>query len=251
MSRLYSADMASFPRYAIYYAPAPSSDLDRFGAQLLGYDAFGGKDLPFPDGITQFAPDWRELTRDPRKYGFHATLKAPWSLAPGRTEADLVAACEAFAGTPRPIPAIEPVVGSISGFIAVVPARPSAGLERLAADCTREFDCFRAPLTPEDRGRRNPSALTPRQREYLDRWGYPYVMEDFRFHMTLTGRLDAAGREPILAMLRERFSTIGLTTLAIDRIALFRQDDAQSRFRIVNHWQLRATDRVSPAAASP
>jgi len=113
------------------------------------------------------------------------------------------------------------------------------------------FDCFRALLTPEDRERRNPSALTPRQREYLDRWGYPYVMEDFRFHMTLTGRLDAAGREPILAMLRERFSTIGLTTLAIDRIALFRQDDAQSRFRIVNHWQLRATDRVSPAAASP
>jgi len=231
--------MANFPRYAIYYVPAPSSDLDRFGAQLLGYDAFSGEDLPFPDGIAQFAPDWRELTRDPRKYGFHATLKAPLSLAPGRTEADLVAACEAFAGTPRPIPAIEPVVGSISGFIAVVPAQPSAGLEQLAADCTREFDCFRAPLTPEDRERRNPSALTARQRDYLDRWGYPYVMED------------SARREPVLAMLRERFSTIGLRTLAIDRIALFRQNDAQSRFRIVNHWQLRATDRISLVAASP
>jgi hypothetical protein len=131
------------------------------------------------------------------------------------------------------------VVGSISGFIAVVPAEPSAGVERLAADCTSEFDEFRAPLTPADRERRNPSALTPRQCEYLDRWGYPYVMEDFRFHMTLTGRLDAARREPVLGMLRERFSTIGLTTLAVDRIALFRQDDAPSRFRIVSHWKLR------------
>jgi putative phosphonate metabolism protein len=232
--------MASFPRYAIYHAAAPSSDLDRFGAQLLGYDAFSGEDLPFPDGIAQFAPDWRELTRDPRKYGFHATLKAPLSLVPGRTEAELAAACETFAGTPRPIPAIEPVVGSISGFIAVVPARPSDGVEQLAAACTRDFDSFRAPLAPEDRERRNPSALTPRQREYLDRWGYPYVMEEFRFHMTLTGRLDPARREPVLAMLRQRFSTIGLTTLAIDRIALFRQDDAQSRFGIVNHWQLRS-----------
>jgi putative phosphonate metabolism protein len=233
--------MPNFPRYAIYYVPAPGSDLDRFGAQLLGYDAFRGEDLPFPDGAAQIVPDWQELTRDPRKYGFHATLKAPLSLAPGRTEAELVAACEAFADSPRRIPVIRPVVGSISGFIAVIPAERSAGLERLAADCTSVFDSFRAPLTPEDRARRNPSALTPRQCEHLDRFGYPYVMEDFRFHMTLTGRLDAERREPVLTMLQERFSTIGLTTLAIDGIALFRQDDSASRFRIVNHWKLRAS----------
>jgi putative phosphonate metabolism protein len=237
--RLYSGTMADYPRYAIYYAPAPGSDLDRFGAQLLGYDAFTGEDLPFPDGIQQTTPDWRDLTRDPRKYGFHATLKAPLLLAPGKTEAELLAACEAFAVTPRSIPVIRPVVGSISGFIAVVPAEPTAELGRLAADCTREFDSCRAPLGAEDRARRNPSQLTPRQREHLDRWGYPYVMEDFRFHMTLTGRLDTERREPVLTMLRNRFSAIGLTMLAIDRIAVFRQENADSRFRIVNHWKLQ------------
>lgn len=239
MRRLYAADMASFPRYAIYYVAAPGNDLDRFGAQLLGYDAFSGEDLPFPDGMMQSVPNWRDLTRDPRKYGFHATLKAPLSLAPDKTEAELLAACESFAGAPRPVPVIRPVLNSISGFIAVVPAEPSAELERLAADCVREFDAFRAPLTPEDRARRNPSALTPRQREYLDLWGYPYVMEDFRFHMTLTGRLAAERREPILTILRNRFSAIGLKTLAIDRIALFRQDDADSRFRVVTHYVLK------------
>ena len=140
-------DMAGFPRYAIYYVSAPGSDLDRFGAQLLGYDAWRGEDLPFPDGIVQTMPDWRDLTRDPRKYGFHATLKAPLALAPGKTEAGLLAACETFAGIPRPIPVIRPVVNSISGFVAVVPAEPSAELERLAADCVRDFDTFRAPLT--------------------------------------------------------------------------------------------------------
>jgi putative phosphonate metabolism protein len=238
VKRLYSVDMATFPRYAIYYVSAPGSDLDCFGAQLLGYDAFGGEDLPFPDGITQSVPDWRDLTQDPRKYGFHATLKAPLSLAPRKTESELLGACESFAATPRPIPVIRPVVNSISGFIAVVPAQPSAELERLAADCVSEFDSFRAPLTAEDRARRNPSALTPRQCDYLDRWGYPYVMEDFRFHMTLTGRLDAGQRDPVLAMLRNRFSTISLETLAIDRIALFRQDNDTSRFRILNHFVL-------------
>lgn len=230
--------MADYPRYAIYYAPPTGSALDRFGAQLLGYDAFSGKDLAFPDGILQTTPDWRDLTRDPRKYGFHATLKAPLSLAPGRTETDLLAACAAFAAAPRKIPVIRPVVDSISGFIAVIPAEPPAELIKLAADCVSAFDCFRAPLTAEDRARRNPSQLTPRQRGHLDRWGYPYVMEDFRFHMTLTGRLDAERREPILAMLRNRFSATGLETLAIDSIAVFRQDDATSRFRIVGRYVL-------------
>jgi putative phosphonate metabolism protein len=231
--------MTTFPRYAIYYVSAPGGDLDRFGAQLLGYDAFSGEDLPLPDDLVQLVPDWRALTRDPRKYGFHATLKAPLPLAQGKTETELIAACATFAGTPRPIPVIRPVVGSISGFIAVVPTEPSTELERLAADCVREFDSFRAPLTPEDRVRRNPSALTPRQREHLDRWGYPYVMADFRFHMTLTVRLDAGRREPVLTMLRHRFSALGLQTLAIDRIALFRQDNAASRFQVVDHWKLR------------
>ncbi len=239
MSGLYSGDMATAPRYAIYYAPAPGSELERFGASLLGYDAYTGSEPAFPDRVLQMAPDWRDLTADPRKYGFHATLKAPLSLASGKSETELVAACEAFAGTPRPIPVIKPVADSIDGFIAVMPGEPSADLERLAADCTRAFDSFRAPLTPQDRARRNPSKLTPRQRDHLDRWGYPYVMEDFRFHMTLTGRLAVERREPVLRMLQDRFSAIGLEMLAIDRIALFRQENPERRFRIVHHWQLR------------
>jgi putative phosphonate metabolism protein len=235
--------MANYPRYALYYAPAPGSALDRFGAEMLGYDVYGGSELPFPEGVP---PDWREITQDPRKYGFHATLKAPITLAEGKTEADLVHACEAFADAPRPIPAIEPVIDSISGFIAMTPAKPSAELQQLAADVTRDFDSFRAPLTPADRTRRNPERLTSRQVEYLDRWGYPYVMEEFRFHMTLTGRLEAARREVVVPMLRERFAAVRLATLTIDRLVLFRQDDAASRFRIIGHWPLRAPPSSRP-----
>jgi putative phosphonate metabolism protein len=228
--------MANYPRYAIYYASTPDSALDCFGAQMLGYDAYGGGDLPFPDGVT---PDWRELTQDPRKYGFHATLKAPMALADGKTEVQLTAACEDFAAKARRIPIIAPIVDSISGFIAVIPSRPSEEVLQLATDATRDFDAFRAPLTPEDRARRNPDKLTPRQRDYLDRWGYPYVMEEFRFHMTLTGRLGAERREPIVGWLRDRFVATGINTIAIDRIALFRQDEEASRFRIIGHWPLR------------
>ena len=81
--------------------------------------------------------------------------------------------------------------------------------------------------------------LTPRQRDYLDRWGYPYVFEEFRFHMTLTGRLPAERREPVVAMLRERFAATGVGPLAIDAIALCRQDNPNSRFRVIGRWPLQ------------
>ena len=232
--------MSSSPRYAIYYVPERESALGRFGAQLLGYDAWSGEDLPFPTDATQTIADWRNLTADPRKYGFHATLKAPFTLAEGKTENGLIDACAVFVGTHRPIPVIRPVVDCISGFIAVIPAERSRQLEQLAADCVTSFDTFRAPLTEQDRARRNPDKLAPRQRAYLDRWGYPYVMDEFRFHMTLTGRLDETRRGGVLEMLRDRFSAVGLPSLAIDRIALFRQEDAGSRFCVIGSWPLTA-----------
>ena len=231
--------MANFPRYAIYYAPERGSVLERFGAAVLGYDAHQGIDVPFPPW-TELPPDWRELTQDPRKYGFHATLKPPMTLAPGKREGDLIAACEAFAKAPRAIAMIKPVVETISGFVAIVAAAAPPDLERLAADCVRAFEPFRAPLKEEDRARRNPSQLTPRQSDYLDRWGYPYVFEEFRFHMTLTGRVDASRRAAVLEMLQDRFRDSGVNCLSIDRIVLFRQDDRDQRFHVIGEWLLQS-----------
>jgi putative phosphonate metabolism protein len=234
--------MARYPRYAIYFATARGDTLDCFGAEHLGYDAWTGEDLPFSPDVTEAWPDWRDLTADPRKYGFHATLKAPFALAEGKTEAELLAACVAFAERPQRIAVIVPVVDAISGFIAVIPKERSIELEQFAADCVVAFDAFRAPLTVEDRARRNPERLSERQRDYLDRLGYPYVMEEFRFHMTLTGRIDLPMRERVVSMLRDRFAATGLARLAVDAIALFRQDDATSRFRIIDRRPLRGAE---------
>jgi len=230
--------MTSFPRYAIYYIPAASDPLYQLGAQALGYDGFTGNDVNFPREITQHISDWFEVTTDPRKYGFHATLKAPFALAPGRTEADLLKAFSAFAAPATP--EISLIVGSISSFIAVIPAMPSVELSALAQTCVEAFDPFRAPLTDHDRARRRPDRLTERQRCYLDRWGYPYVAEEFRFHMTLTGSLPHQRHEVIVPMLRALFAGITATRRPIDRIALFYQPDAPSRFRIIAERELIA-----------
>jgi len=215
--------------------PAATDPLYRLGAEVLGYDGFTGGTLEFPAELRRPA-DWQEITTDPRKYGFHATLKAPFALAPGRTEADLRKAFAAFAAPATP--KIPLVVSSISSFIAVIPASPSTELSALAQTCVEAFDDFRAPLTEHDRARRRPERLTERQRAYLDRWGYPYVAEEFRFHMTLSGSLPRERHEVLVPTLRSMFAAITAAPRPIDRIALFYQADATSRFRVVAEREL-------------
>jgi putative phosphonate metabolism protein len=228
------------PRYAIYFTPPRDNCVCQFGSAALGYDAFTGQLLPFPASLTNACPDWRGLTDEPRKYGFHATFKAPFALAAGRSESELVAACRAFSRAPRPFATIRPVVRSLGDFIALVPDAPSPALDAFAQACVEAFDDFRSPLTEAERARRNPAQLSPRQRASLDRWGYPHVLEDFRFHMTLTGRVPEVQRGRIADLLRAEFAACDVECLAIDRIAIFCQNEPAARFRIIAEFPLQA-----------
>jgi putative phosphonate metabolism protein len=229
------------PRYAIYFVPPAASGLYRFGAGFLGYDCYTGENLHHPQGIALSGPEWAQLTREPRKYGFHATLKAPFHLLPPFTEADLTAELERFSAIPRTLPAIEPAIRSVARFIAVVAAAPNMALDRLAADGVMAFDRFRRPLTSYEREQRLGAGLSERQIENLNRWGYPYVFEDFRFHLTLTGPIDAERRASILALLQARFNDInGEHSLPITQLALVRQDDRSMPFRVVDQAALTA-----------
>lgn len=226
--------MSTAPRYAIYFVPAAEHPLYQFGRAVLGYDCYDGEtDAGSP--FTGFdAADWQALVREPRGYGFHATLKAPFRLSPPHDEAALAAAFGAFAGAPQAVPTIAPHVGMLGDFVAVLQREPCAALDDLAARCVTDFDRFRAPLTPADRARRLAAALAPREIANLDRWGYPYIFDSFRFHMTLTGPLPPARRALVLALLQEAFAAqCGDAPLAIDRLALLRQDDAAARFRVI------------------
>lgn len=218
-------------RYALYYAPAADSALARFGAAILGYDAATGAEVPHrvPEG----AEDWPAATTEPRKYGFHATLKAPFLLAEDVTRQDLEAAMAAFAAATRPVVLDGLAVTSIGPFCALTPVGDPQGVNDLASRAVVAFDRFRAPMTPSDRERRLKSPLTERQIRYLDDWGYPYVHEEFRFHMTLTGPLHIDIRDGVRAGLTAAYAeAVPAGPVAVDQIVLFRQAPGE-RFRIV------------------
>ena len=229
------------PRYAIYFVPPADSTLYRFGAGFLGYDCYTGESFRQPRDIALTASEWAQLTHEPRQYGFHATLKAPFHLLPLFSEADLTAELERFAAIPRTLPAIEPAIRSLARFIAVVAREPSMALDRLAADGVMAFDRFRRPPTAHEREQRLGAGLSERQIENLDRWGYPYVFEDFRFHLTLTGPIDADRRGSVLALLQARFDAIDSGhSLPITRLSLVRQDARSMPFRVVGQAALTA-----------
>jgi hypothetical protein len=86
--------------------------------------------------------------------------------------------------------------------------------------------------------------LTEGQIRNLERWGHPYVFDDFRFHMTLTGPIAADRRPAIVAMLQARFNRInGNNALRIARLVLARQDAPSARFRVICQAELAAPRR--------
>ncbi len=229
--------MSSTARYAIYYVSAAESALYRFGAAALGYDAYAGADCPYLDGVE--AATWPALVREPRVYGFHATMKAPIRLKEGFIERDLVETFEAFAARQRPFVAGRLVVRELGSFIAAVPEVPCEPLNALAASCVNTFDKYRAMMTDQELSRRLTPGLSDRQIENLCRWGYPYVFEDFRFHMTLTGSLPVQKRTAAFKFLCAKFEQVPQASpLTIDRLVVSKQPQPGAPFTVLHQATL-------------
>lgn len=225
-------------RYAIYFTPAPDAALWRFGCSVLGYDSRARSAVASPKHGLWLEPWFKRVQETPARYGFHATLKAPFELVSGAGEATLLDRAAAFSGMCAPVylPALE--IALLGDFIALRPLSEDAELNRLAAACVREFDDLRAPLGEEDRARRLSQILTPRQHAHLDRWGYPYVFEDFRFHMTLTGALPKSFQMRVLEALGKLHHRIS-APVQVDAISVLVQPKRENPFQLVERFPLR------------
>ncbi|MCA8883915.1 MAG: DUF1045 domain-containing protein [Rhodobacteraceae bacterium] len=189
-----------FTRYAIYYTPEPGP-LASFGAGWLGWDAAMGRDCAHPD-VPGLPDSVAALTATPRKYGFHGTIKPPFRLADGHSADDLAAALTRLCATRAAVRLDGLGLTRIGRFLALTPLGDTRALADLAGAAVAGLDAFRAPATEAELARRRAGRLSDRQDALLVRWGYPYVMEEFRFHLTLTGPLDPAALQAAEAALR-------------------------------------------------
>jgi len=228
-------------RYALYYAPPADNALGLFGSRWLGRDAEAGTDLGPPDTLPgQLQERWRAWTESPRFYGFHGTLKPPFALADGRSETELMAAVEDFAAdnSAFEVPALR--LQAIGPFLALTPSAPSSALDDFAAATVRDLDPFRAPPSDAEVAKRRAKRLSPRQEEMLVRWGYPYVMAEFRFHLTLTGALDSVEHAFAVSVLKPQLTGIVDRPVTVADLCVFHQPDRDTPFTIRRRVSLRA-----------
>ena len=225
--------MDTHSRYAVYYLPPAGGALAAFGAAWLGWDVDRACPVPHPDlGLPAAA-----MTETPRKYGFHATLKPPFRLAGGKDRAGLEAALAGLAAGIAPIGLEGLAINRLGGFLALTPKGETAALDTAAARIVTDLDPFRAPASADETARRRAAGLTPAQERNLAEWGYPYVLDEFRFHMTLTGRLPEPEAEAALPVLSRALAPILAGPAILSEIALVGQRP-DGRFETLHRYAL-------------
>jgi putative phosphonate metabolism protein len=234
-------------RYAIYFTPPQNDPLTRAAANWLGRDPFGGPVSPPARRGSLTAEENAYHTAAARRYGFHATLKSPFALAEGESEDGLRTALDHFATATAPVILPRVVVSRIDGFFAITPFERSHGLDRLAGDIVTVFDTYRAPMTERDIERRNPDRLRPDELKNLYLWGYPYVFERFRFHMTLTGRVSDVEAPRVEQAILEHFGPLLEEPLEIDTLALFVEPEPGAPFMVRSSHLLGAMAQLEHA----
>lgn len=224
-----------FKRYAIFYTP-PAGPFADLMAAWLGWNSASGQTIapPVVAGL-----DVAKLTARPRKYGFHATMKAPFHLVRTATHQALIDALETFTHRHAPVKLGAIELNAVNGFLALRPLSEPTALRELAAEVVTKLDGFRAPLTPDDIARRRRSRLTARQDQQMLNWGYPFVFDDFQFHMTLTGQLRRNAEKTTLEQVHGLIAPALPSELQIDALTLMGQD-ATGMFHQICRMPLRA-----------
>jgi len=228
--------MQDWQRYAVF--AVPEGRFYEAGAAWLGWDSVAGAACTQPDlpGLPLPAAD---LTARPQKYGFHGTLRPPFRLAEGQSLASLHAAVAGLAAQAAPVHVPGLLLTALGRFLAFVPSLPYAPVNDLAAHVVTGLEPMRAPLTASELEKRQTPRLTARQAALLGRYGYPYVLDQFRFHLTLTAPVPHAARAVVAESLSAHFAPILPRPYRIDDLALMGQA-ADGRFHLLDRFRLRA-----------
>jgi putative phosphonate metabolism protein len=227
-------------RYAVYFTLPMTDPIYQIASRWLDYDVYNGKRSKIPEEI-DIAPCYnlfRSHTTSPRRYGFHATLKPPFRLKSDTTPDQLIRSLQQFSSNTEAFECSPLSIQRIGRFLALIPEQPCVKLNDLAAQCVEAFEPFRAPLNEMEYQNRQPEKLSTRQRALLDQWGYPYVYDEFRFHMTLTNNLPELLVEPAEQCLQTIFDGVLGQPFWVDRIYLFRQKAKDKKFKIISEFPL-------------
>ncbi len=239
--------LAHEARYAIYFAPREDSVWWKFGCAWLGRDPVADTPVPVFALAPFDAAYLARITTMPRRYGFHATLKAPFRLKSsyGARDVNQQASHLALSLEPAALPPLR--LCAIDGFVALGFERRDLGtanVNAIAAQCVSCFDNLRARPEAQELARRHAAGITLRRANLLAEWGYPYVFDEYRFHLTLTNRLTAGEQQQVICALTPLVDTLASEPLLVDALAVYRQAAGDAPFVVTRRYGFDGTVKI-------
>ncbi|MFD2206545.1 DUF1045 domain-containing protein [Kiloniella antarctica] len=231
--------MTHFKRFAIYYAPPRGSDLEAFGESWFEWNSQQvAPRIQCSDTLDLSNDEIKRITYGPARYKFHGTLKPPFYLNSDFSLDDLDAALFDLARAHKAFECGALQLTEIGQFLALCPVDTAQNITKLASACVEEIDRFRKPETQGEMQRRRDAGLTPHQDDLLVKWGYPYVMDEFRFHLTLTGRMDKELHFRAKKSLTFYFKNLLQQNFPFKEIALFGDPGEGRKFQEIERYKL-------------
>lgn len=231
-------------RYALYCIPSAGHRLLKLIEPWFARSAYGtqieAEMGPFSCG------EHVALTATRARYGFHATMKAPFHLAEGFDAHTLPVMLKGFATRQCAVNMGRLQVTRFGNYLALAPVKQPQTLTDLAQAVVETFEPARAPLSDHDLARRTKPSLSERERELLLRWGYPATEENFKFHMTLAGPVEGDLLDRAQDYLCDLLAPALAKPFILDTLALFAEPNPPGSFNIIADVSLTSENSSTP-----
>ena len=213
----------NYKRYAIYYVPSENSELDLFGKCWLGWDPYKGVETTKSD--LSKLPSFKKfssLVLTPKQYGFHGTIKAPFKLKNEYTYNDLENKVREISKQIHSFYFDQLIIKKLGNFIGLIPTN-NLKINAVSNKFVEELDYLRDELSESEIKKRKPHKLTSNQKQMLFKWGYPYVFDEFKFHLTLTSKLNVVEIDEVFRSLQNILKQVNLNKISFNNICIFGQ----------------------------
>jgi hypothetical protein len=227
-------------RYAVYFSGEPLGDFWRLGSQWLGRCATGLPVDNLPSILGLDPQVHQRMTTHPKRYGWHATLKAPFSLREEISFNDLDESMQKLANDLQIFQLPSLVVQKMKIFLALAPIESTQCcnvLKATASKCVTDLHPLTRPLNEGEIAYRRSAGLNALEETMMLKWGYPFVHELFEFHFTLSNGLDQYEEEEVKSLMDAAFNWFpDQSNVTFDRISLFVEDEKGNDFRLMKDY---------------
>jgi hypothetical protein len=217
-------------RYAIYFCPASDTALGRLGQDWLAAS-------PHAPELPGISTERRNaLLVKVRRYGWHATIRAPFTPAADvgyddvhRAVTSVAHACASFA--------LPLHVHRLAGFLALRPCVDGVAPKQLATTSLKVLLPLCAPPSKETLDRRS-VGLDADEVALLQSHGYPYVLDRYRFHLTLSAPAIESEEQAMREWLGPRVAE--LPSARVDALSICREVTPGGAFELIERIPLCA-----------